>query len=113
MQRTRTWLSLAAITLSVAVWSGCGPSKPPVDKKQESGDGKQGHAGHDHAHDHVHGPNGGEVVELDSKDVKGEDYHAEWVTDDDAGKFTVWILDKDIKNELGIEAEVLSINVKE
>src|SRR5688500_14491837 len=42
--------------------------------------------GHGHAHAHSHadeGPNGGHLIELGN-----EEYHGEWLHDDDSGKLT-------------------------
>ncbi len=92
--------------LSATMWgAGCGSSasKPSTDKPKDEHAGHD-HAGHDHAH--AHGIHGGHIVELGK-----EEYHAEW-THDDSGKITVFILDSEMKKDLPITAEKLTINTK-
>lgn len=115
--RYTTPLSIAGICL-MAVWLlGCSP--PPTSStangtSASSGGGDHGHShdghshdGHNHAHGHSHadtGPNGGHIIELGE-----EEYHAEWVHDDESGKLTVFILDKDVKQPVPIPAGTISI----
>jgi len=67
---------------------------------------------HDHGHDHGHhdhadeGPNGGHLIELGD-----EQYHAEWLHDDDSGKVEVIILDGTAKQEVPVAADVVTITV--
>lgn len=72
----------------------------------------QGDHGHDHAHDHGHdhaddGPNGGHLIELGA-----EEYHAEWVHDDDSGKLTLYILNGAAKELVPISASSITIEKK-
>jgi hypothetical protein len=60
------------------------------------------HAGHDHGHAHDLGPNGGHLLELGD-----EQFHAEWVHEDESGKLTVFILDAAGKELVPIAAEKL------
>lgn len=118
MDRATKWISAAILILAVATWAGCGPTKKTPDKNTAGTTKPNDHEGHDHDHDHdhdhahAHGPNGGHIAELDSADKKGEDYHAEWLHDDESGQVTVYLLDADMKNEVGIEAEDISIDIK-
>lgn len=70
--------------------------------------------GHDHGHSHGHGhdheslgPNGGHVLAFGD-----EEFHAEWIHDDESGKLTVILLDKDAKQEITTSAESVTIEVK-
>lgn len=106
MRRLTTWLSAAAVLLAAGV-AGCGPTKKTPDKPNGAKTN-----GDDHADHPLHGPNGGHVAELASAAAKGkEDYHAEWLHDDESGLVTVFLLDAKLK-EIGIDAEVLTIDVK-
>jgi hypothetical protein len=96
------------------VWSlGCNSAPsgpPPAALPTEVHD--HGPGGHDHAHGHSHGhadtgPNGGHLVEFQS-----EDYHAEWLHDDESGKVTVFILDKAAKTNVPIANESITIEKK-
>jgi hypothetical protein len=88
-----------AIAAALAL-AGCQP--PPV------GQGPAGKTGaHDHDHDHAHhGPHGGHIMEIGE-----EEYHAEW-THDESGKVTFYLLDSDVKKEVPIAADEISIDVK-
>jgi hypothetical protein len=91
-------LAIAAASLPLAV-TGCGP-KPNANKA--------GDHDHDHDHDHAaHGPHDGHVLELGE-----EEYHAEWTHEDDTGKVTVYLLDKDIKEAVPTAAEHVKISLK-
>jgi hypothetical protein len=103
------WLASPVVLFALAVWSGCGPSEKPAEKPGPKKPAEQAPAHEDH--DHVHGPHDGEVIRLMRKDAREVEYHAEWLDDDDSGKLTVWILDKDHKDEVGIDAQRLSIDV--
>jgi hypothetical protein len=93
------------------VWStGCNSSPsgpPPAITPVEVHE--HGH-GHDHDHGHAHesfGPNGGHLVEFQS-----EDYHAEWLHDDESGQLTVFILDRTAKVLAPITAQHITIEKK-
>jgi hypothetical protein len=99
------------VLLVLAVVWGCGPA--PTETAHEHSDGTHaaaGHAGHDHDHgDHDHeslGPHEGHVLELGE-----EQYHAEWLHDDETGKVTVILLDSEIEEEVGTTAESVTISV--
>lgn len=104
------WFSAAMIVLAMATWIGCGPTKKTPDKGTTV---KPGHGDHDHAEDEhpPHGPNGGHVVTIKNADKKGEVYQVEWKTDDDEGKVIAYSLDADLKDEVAIAADVVSIDV--
>lgn len=99
-------LVLALIAL-VMLWTiGCSKpisgNPPPLPSGHEGHD----HDGHDHAgHSHAAlGPNGGHLIELGD-----EQFHLEWVHDDDAGKLTVYVLDGNAKELVPIPAEKMTI----
>lgn len=100
------WLNTGAALLVLGFLAGCEtspPSKPVV---------KDSHEGHDHGHEkeaeggHVHGPNGGEVVELEGE---GDHYHLEWERNDETGLVTFYLLDKDSKNLAESDAAEITI----
>jgi hypothetical protein len=102
-------LLAACLTASVAIWAtGCPNSAPTPTTPTKTGGDEHGHEhgaeGHDHAHDH--GPHGGHVVEIGN-----EEFHAEWTHADD-GTVTVYLLDAEMKNEVPIPAEDITIETK-
>jgi hypothetical protein len=104
-------LSAAATLLAAACWLGCNrpPSGPPPDVLpagvHEVGEGHD-HGHHHHGHAHL-GPNGGHLVEFQT-----EEYHAEWLHDDESGKLTVFILDGAAKEAVPIAADEITIEKK-
>jgi hypothetical protein len=103
-----------ALLAAMGFAAGCSlESTPKGGSKagQKSGDkddhDHDGHDHHDHDHAHMHGPNGGPVLELGD-----EEYHAEWLHDDETGKVTVVLLDKAAKKEVTIESAEIAIEVK-
>ena len=79
---------------------GCGnDTKGP----KKEGSKVDEHAGHDHS---AKGPHEGHLVELGK-----EEFHAEWLDDDDSGKVSVWILDSTAKKTVPISAESIKISV--
>jgi hypothetical protein len=100
---------LGALVLATAVWSaGCDSAKVDSagdDHGHEHGEDEHGE--HDHAHDHAHGPHGGEIIEIGD-----EEYHAEYLKNDDDGTVTVYVLDASMKNEVPIAAEEIAIDTK-
>jgi hypothetical protein len=91
----------ACLSCAVIVWgAGCYDSATPVsDPGTKKGD--------EHAHDHAaHGPHGGHIVEIGE-----EEYHAEWLHDEE-GKVTVYLLDAEMKKEVPIPAEEITIETK-
>jgi len=93
-------LLAACVIASVAIWAtGC-PSPAPTPTTPTKAGGDE----HDHAHEH--GPHGGHVVEIGN-----EEYHAEWTHADD-GTVTVYVLDAEMKNEVPIAVEDITIEAK-
>jgi hypothetical protein len=94
-----TCLKFVALPLAAAValvFAGC---QPPAAKAPDKEKG--------HEHEHVHnGPHGGHIMAIGA-----EEYHAEW-THDESGKVTFYLLDKDVKKEVPIAAEEITIDVK-
>ena len=60
----------------------------------------------EHAHQHVHGPHDGELIE-----VGEEEYHGEMIHDDQAGTVTIYVLDKAHENAVPIEAASIIIEM--
>jgi hypothetical protein len=91
---------------------GCSPGQDPnTDRDADSGDAHTSHDGHDHeahaGHDHAAlGPNEGHVVVLGD-----EEYHIEWLHDDDAGTVTAILLDGEMKEEVSTTADVVTVEV--
>ena len=101
MRHPAYWVPANVLTLvSILVCFGCEPSSI------ETGEKPHQHVDHD-GHDHENGPHGGHLIELGV-----EEYHAEWLHDDETNTVTVYILDADARNEFPIEAAEISINVK-
>lgn len=95
------WHTLAIVWLLSL--SGCTPSNGRVSTGNQATE-----HGHDH-HDHDHqagGPHGGHLVELGD-----EQYHVEWLHDDDIGKVEVIILDENAQQEVAVTADVVTIYV--
>lgn len=93
----------------ISIWSsGCAPK---AESTRSPAAVDLGHdQGHDHEHGHSHaelGPNGGHLLVLGD-----EQFHAEWVHDDDSGKLTIYILDGAAKELVPIAAEKLTIEKK-
>lgn len=88
---------LAAMLLTVALLplaGGCRNSGGEGDAKHDSAAG----GGHGHSHDDV-GPHEGHLIE-----VGEEEYHVEWVHDDEEGTITFYLLDGNAKEEVPIAA---------
>jgi hypothetical protein len=99
--------SCLPLSFVLLVALGCGSQPAP-----DPAPGANSHTdAHDHsqcAHNHEElGPNGGHVLMLGE-----EQYHAEWVHDDEAGKVTVILLDAEAKEEVNTTAEAVTIDVK-
>lgn len=99
MQRLSLWHIFA---ISLLVLNGCGSGATSNNEPSPEVDP---HAGHDHGHDEL-GPNGGHLLELGD-----EEFHAEWLHDDDLGKVTVILLDSEAKREVTTSAESATIDV--
>ena len=103
MARLLAVFTIPAALLAALCFAGCGPTDPKGAKKD--GEKVDPHAGHDHS---AKGPHGGHLVELGE-----EEFHAEWLEDDESGKVTVWILDSKAKGEVSIAAESILIKTKD
>ena len=106
MRQFTIFMQAACVVLAVAALAGCGSEKKPAVKKNGN-TVKPGGNVHEHP---AHGPNGGHVVELECATKPGEHQHAEWVLEDE--KVLVVMLAENNKDEVGIDAEVVSIDVK-
>ncbi len=120
MYRNHVRTFVAASGLAAFLISGCGTaatepaggsgdSSPVADSGDaHAGRDQEGHDHGGHGHDHPsEGPHHGHLVELG-----GEEYHAEFVHDEQAGTITVYILDGAAKETVPIEAPEISINLK-
>lgn len=92
MRSNLLWTALLSVG-SLFVLSGCS-GKPAADQ----------HAGEEHHH-HVHGPHEGELIELGN-----EEYHAELLMGDN-NTVTIYVLDKDGKLPVPIEAAPIAISM--
>jgi hypothetical protein len=90
-------LLLAVLTILVP---GCG-DKPAA--KAPSGD-----AGKAAAHEHDHGPNGGEILELGE-----EEGHLEMIHDHIGGNVTVHVFGKDLKTPVAVTAPTIVVQTKD
>ncbi len=85
------------LALGFCTLTGCGEKPAPAPNNNQPA--------HDPHDDHAHGPHDGAIVEL-----PGE-RHAEWVVDHKTDTVTVYILDEELKNEVPIAAEKVTISV--
>src|SRR5262245_6577760 len=104
-------LLVFGITFTLVASLGCNssPTGPPpavVPREVHDHGHGQSHSGHDHGHPNT-GPSGGHLVEFQT-----EDFHAEWLHDDETGKLTIYILDGAAKQPVPIAAESISIEKK-
>lgn len=99
MRRIR--LLTAALLIVPFLLVGCDPPKTTTAPKPD-GPGQQPH---EHDHDHGPGPHGGTVVELDK-------YHGEFVVDHAKKQVTFYILSGNLKKNVPIAAEKLTLNIK-
>jgi len=81
---------------------GCGDSKTSNNVDEKSPAKTQQQAEHEHPDEGLHG---GKLIELGD-----EEYHGEWVVDQEAGTATVYILDGHVENPVPIEAEEITIS---
>jgi hypothetical protein len=102
----KTPFTLATVAAYALFIAGCGEAPAPSPAKPAAHSEGDGHDHAEHAHAE-HGPHGGDLIELGK-----EEYHAELVHDEDAGKVTIYILDGSAKQAVPIEATELTINVK-
>lgn len=95
--RVGIWAAGFLITISLML-IGC---------KQDAsqGDGKK--AAEAHVHEHAEeGPHKGHLIELGE-----EEYHAELVHDDAAGKVTIYLLDGHAKDAVSADADTVTVSV--
>src|SRR5690606_5075232 len=99
----RRLLLLVVIAGLAVSFSGC-----PVKKGGSgtgSGNNEQPEAEH-HGHSHDEGPSGGHVIPLGD-----EEYHVEWLHDDEEGLLTFIVLDSTMENEVPIDAENIVVDL--
>jgi len=117
MSRFFALSTITAYGIAILFTSGCAdssaptdPGPPPADVGHDDHDDHEGHdddEGHD---DHGHpseGPHHGSLIELG-----GEEYHAEFVHDEEGGTVTIYILDGAAKESVAIDATEIAINLK-
>lgn len=109
MRMNLPMLSVVCGSLSLALIAGCGDTTPPAVTPSAKTVEHSKDDGHDHAAEgHAeHGPHEGSLIELGN-----EEYHAELVHDEAAGKVTIYVLDSAAKKAVPIEATELVINLK-
>ena len=91
------WSIAALMTVCLGCSNGSAPAGGSAAKRPPAA------AGHNHAH--LHGPHGGPVLELGD-----EEFHAEWLLDEETGRLTVYLLDSTGKKEHPIDAPELMVN---
>ena len=102
MMRSRLSHMFAVVLTAsgLALWTGCDSAPTPTDPAEK------GHDDHE-AHNHpIEGPHHGSLIELGD-----EEYHAEFVHDDDKGTITIYILDSTAKKAVPVESKTLTVNV--
>jgi hypothetical protein len=93
-------LFCAGLTLMV-MSAGCQQQKKDAPKAEKKDAAKD-----EHAHP-TEGPHHGSLIELGN-----EEYHAELLHDEKAGKVTIYVLDGEAKKTVPIPAKELTINLK-
>ena len=101
MYNPRLIPGLLSFVATTVILAGCSLDSPPKADKPKA---KQAASTDPHEHAHMHGPHGGPVLELGD-----DEYHAEWLHDEDSGRVTIFILDSAGKKEVPIEAAELLI----
>jgi hypothetical protein len=93
----RLVLGLSVLLLT----AGCGDrsAKSSKNSSNSSSQGKVSDHGHDHSHECLEGPHGGQLVELEHQ------YHAEIVVDEKSHKMTVYLLDAKAKGAVAIDMD--------
>ncbi len=104
MSITHCRLLLPALMLAVSAW-GC-PQQQEY-KGFTPGDDIVNVEPPEHAHEHVHGPHDGHIVELGH-----EEFHAEVVFDAPARKLTVYVLGPDAKTPQLVAEPTLIVNLE-
>ncbi len=77
---------------------------PSLSSQPRAIGGGNEHEGHDHA---AHGPHEGELL-----DVGKEEYHVELCIDEAKKQMVVYLLDKQVKSYVAIDAPFLAVNLK-
>ena len=107
MRRCSRFILMVAAIFSLTACNSQQPVSPaPTDDlgyDAAHGGGHDDHHGHAHSHEAL-GPHEGHVIELGD-----EEYHVEWLHDDESGLVTVYILDSAMKAEVPIEARTLTV----
>ena len=98
--------SLTAALFAAIVFSGCEPAATTDSDETITTGPPSTVDDHDHAHP-SEGPHHGSLIELGA-----EEYHAEFVHDEEAGTVTVYILDGAAESAVPIEAKEITINLK-
>lgn len=103
--RCSTWLCAGTAMLTLGFLAGCDTetAKAPPTKGTSPKEEKHEEEGH------MHGPNGGEVVELEGE---GDHFHLEWERNVDSGLVTFYLLDKDLNNVAETDATEITIETK-
>ncbi|HIF34586.1 MAG: hypothetical protein ABGX22_06290 [Pirellulaceae bacterium] len=88
---------------------GCsGPTNDDSAGQDPITDNHDNHDNHDHHdHDHSSGPHDGHILELGD-----EEFHAEWLHDDDSGQLTVYILDAEMKSVVAAKSVTIITQVQ-
>lgn len=104
MKFTLKLFSVVALVSSLTI-SGCANTESGSDPKETN----TPPVGEDHsAHAHPsEGPHHGPIIELGA-----EDYHAEFLHDEESGTITIYVLDSAVKNAVPIDAKEITINLK-
>lgn len=94
--RTKLGMFAALVALFMFAASGCEQKKSDVAKKPSATD----------EHEHHHGPNAGELIELGD-----EEYHAELLQTPEGEVVTVFVLDKEAKNAVPTATDAVLIRM--
>lgn len=100
---------LAVVVTTPVLLSGCNPetSFTPVSNRPEHDHGSDGHAGHDHSHQHSDtGPHGGRLIDLGHN----HKYHAELVQNNATETVTLYVLNTNMR-ELAISELAIFVNL--
>ncbi|MBS0262410.1 MAG: hypothetical protein JSS02_10710 [Planctomycetes bacterium] len=110
METLKTIATVAMLGTVLGFAAGCSETppmgKPAGEKPASKSSGTDSHDHAEHAHPSA-GPHGGPLIELGK-----EEFHAEFVHNEDAGTVTIYILDHDAKVAVSIDAKELRINLK-
>jgi hypothetical protein len=99
----------AMVGISASLSLGCGTSDGDHAPDLSVSHGHHEGDGHDHGspgHSHI-GPHGGHLIELGANEA----YHAELVTDENAHRVTIYVLDGTAKRAVSIAQSELVVNI--